>query len=463
MTTDFDVAANKDEVMRLAVEASPNGMVLIDVEGRIALVNSSVESMFGYHRDELIGEPIEKLVPFRFREHHPQLRNQYFHAPKSRAMGQGRELYALHKNGTEFPVEIGLNPITTKRGVLVLAAIVDITERLRAQEMMRLAVEAAPNGMLLTDKDGAIVMANSMAEIQFGYTRSELVGQKITMLVPLRFRERHPDLQDTYFHNPTSRAMGEGRDLFALHKDGREFPVEIGLNPINTAQGLMILASVLDITERKRQEEQLKSALKEKEVMLAEIHHRVKNNLQIIDSLIAMQLDNVSDEKARFLLTDSQNRIKSMAVIHQTLYQSQDFSNVDISMVISGLINNLAHSYGTPGNPNVKVHVETDNFTMPIENSIPLGLIINELVSNAFKHAFPNNQAGTITISLKKLPDQKAILEISDNGVGLANKSAREDSLGLRLVEALSDQLEAELSIQPANPTCFTVIMPIAN
>ena len=100
---------------------------------------------------------------------------------------------------------------------------------------------------------------------------------------------------------------------------------------------------------------------------------------------------------------------------------------------------------------------------MPIENSIPLGLIINELVSNAFKHAFPNNQAGTITISLKKLPDQKAILEISDNGVGLANKSAREDSLGLRLVEALSDQLEAELSIQPANPTCFTVIMPIAN
>lgn len=106
MTTDFDVAANKDEVMRLAVEASPSGMVLIDVEGRIALVNSSVESMFGYHRDELIGEPIEKLVPFRFREHHPQLRNQYFHAPKSRAMGQGRELYALHKNGTEFPVEI---------------------------------------------------------------------------------------------------------------------------------------------------------------------------------------------------------------------------------------------------------------------------------------------------------------------------------------------------------------------
>ncbi|RLU00790.1 MAG: PAS domain S-box protein [Ketobacter sp.] len=461
MTPDFDVTANKDEVMRLAVEASPNGMVLIDVEGRIALVNTSVETMFGYHRDELIGELIEKLVPHRFRSQHPELRNQYFHAPKSRAMGQGRELYALHKDGTEFPVEIGLNPMTTKRGVLVLAAIVDITERLRAQEMMRLAVEAAPNGMLLTDQEGTIIMANSMAELQFGYTRSELVGQKITLLVPHRFRQRHPDLQHSYFHNPTSRAMGEGRDLYALHKDGREFPVEIGLNPINTAQGLMILASVLDITERKRQEEQLKSALKEKEVMLAEIHHRVKNNLQIIDSLIAMQLDNVSDEKARFLLTDSQNRIKSMAVIHQTLYQSQDFSKVDISLVISGLINNLAHSYGIPGNPNVQVQVETDDITLPIESSIPLGLIINELVSNAFKHAFPDHRAGEISITLKRLPEHKARLDISDNGVGLESNTAKEESLGLRLVEALSDQLEADLSIQSANPTRFTVVMPL--
>ncbi|MEN8667832.1 MAG: PAS domain S-box protein, partial [Ketobacter sp.] len=279
MTPDIDMAANNDEVMRLAVEASPNGMVLIDIEGRIVLVNSSVEHMFGYHRDDLIGRPIEHLVPVRFRNHHPNLRQQYFADPKSRAMGQGRELFALHKNGTEFPVEIGLNPMTTKRGVLVLASIVDITERQRGQEMMHLAVEAAPNGMLLTDKDGRIVMANSMAEVQFGYARSELVGQEITVLVPLRFRDHHPHLRQDYFDNPVSRAMGKGRDLYALHKNGREFPVEIGLNPINTAQGMMILASVVDITDRKQQEEQLKSALKEKEVMLAEIHHRVKNNL----------------------------------------------------------------------------------------------------------------------------------------------------------------------------------------
>ena len=463
MTPDIDMAANNDEVMRLAVEASPNGMVLIDIEGRIVLVNSSVEHMFGYHRDDLIGRPIEHLVPVRFRNHHPNLRQQYFADPKSRAMGQGRELFALHKNGTEFPVEIGLNPMTTKRGVLVLASIVDITERQRGQEMMHLAVEAAPNGMLLTDKDGRIVMANSMAEVQFGYARSELVGQEITVLVPLRFRDHHPHLRQDYFDNPVSRAMGKGRDLYALHKNGREFPVEIGLNPINTAQGMMILASVVDITDRKQQEEQLKSALKEKEVMLAEIHHRVKNNLQIIDSLIAMQLDNVSDDKARFLLTDSQNRIKSMAIIHQTLYQSQDFSNVDISTVIAGLVNSLAQSYGASANPNVQLRVETDNITMPIESSIPLGLIINELVSNSFKHAFPENRQGEIFIGLKTGDDHNIILEVSDDGVGLSNKAASDESLGLRLVEALCDQLEAVLTVHRADPTCFTLKMTLGS
>ncbi|AUM12642.1 sensor histidine kinase [Ketobacter alkanivorans] len=459
MTTDIDLAIDNDEVMRLVVEASPNGMVLIDLQGRIVMVNTSIETMFGYRRDELISQAIEQLVPVRFRKHHPHMRKQYFALPKSRAMGQGRELYGLHKDGTEFPVEIGLNPITTQNGILVLAAIVDITERQRAQEMMRLAVEAAPNGMLLTDKTGRIVMANSMAEMQFGYTRSELVGQEITMLVPPRFRDHHPALREDYFSHPVSRAMGKGRDLFALRKDGQEIPVEIGLNPISTVQGMMILASVVDITDRKQQEERLKSALKEKEVMLAEIHHRVKNNLQIIDSLIAMQLDNVDDEKARFLLTDSQNRIKSMAVIHQTLYQSQDFSNVDIATVITGLVNNLSHSYGDSSRSDIKVYVDAEAIALPIESSIPLGLIVNELVSNAFKHAFPNKRPGEIRISLSLTPEQKIKLEINDNGIGMPTQRDSTDSLGLRLVEALSDQLEATLTIHPVNPTTFTILI----
>lgn len=453
---------HQEEVMRLAVEASPNGMVMIDSDGRILLVNSSVENLFGYARAQLIGQKIEMLVPERYRHHHPGLRQQYFHEPATRAMGQGRELYGLHRNGTEFPVEIGLNPIHTTNGVLVLAAIVDITERRRAQEMIMLAVEAAPNGMIMTDADGRIVMANSMAEQQFGYSRAEMIGQEITLLVPDRFKQHHPGLRKHYYSQPETRAMGKGRDLYARHKDGSEFPVEIGLNPISTAQGVMILASVVDITERKEQEESLKATLKEKEVMLSEIHHRVKNNLQIIDSLIAMQLDTMDDAKAIALMLDSQNRIKSMAMIHQILYQSQDFSQVDIASVIKHLVDNLAQSYGVSGDKSIHIKIEADEIFLPIDSSIPLGLIVNELVSNAMKHAFPSGGKGTVSVLLKKHADGRVTLSVSDDGVGLSEEQeerASSASLGLRLVEALTDQLDGTLDIHPRNPTRFEVTL----
>ncbi|MDN3637640.1 PAS domain S-box protein [Simiduia curdlanivorans] len=462
ITINLSAGSHQDDVMRLAVEASPNGMVMIDIEGRIVLVNSAVESLFGHPREALIGQPIEQLVPERYRSQHPHLRQQFFTQPQSRAMGHGRELYGLHRDGTEFPVEIGLNPINTAEGVLVLAAIVDITERRRAQEMIRLAVEAAPNGMLMTDAEGKITLVNSMAEIQFGYAREELIGRDITLLVPDRFKANHPGLRHNYYTHPVSRAMGKGRDLYARHRNGSEFPVEIGLNPIKTLQGMMILASVVDITERKRQEESLKATLREKEVMLSEIHHRVKNNLQIIDSLIAMQLGTMKDSKAISLLLDSQSRIKSMAMIHQTLYQSHDFSRVDIAKVTRQLVDNLAQSYGVNNNSGIRLSTEIDDIFLTIDVSIPLGLIINELVSNAMKHAFPKNRTGTIDVALKRIDDSQIRLSVVDNGIGIAHKLQGQpsESLGLRLVESLTDQLDGSLEIKPEAPTRFDIQFP---
>ncbi|MDY6920985.1 MAG: PAS domain S-box protein [Pseudomonadota bacterium] len=451
----MDFVDDSNTIMGLAVEASPNGMVLTDQQGIIVMVNSAIETMFGYQRSELLECSIEQLVPERYRPRHPQLRDGYFTRPQARAMGQGRDLFARHKDGHEFPVEIGLNPIHTHRGTLVLASIVDITERYRAQEMMRLAVEAAPNGMLLTDVHGTIVMANTMATRQFGYPREQLVGANISLLIPERNRQHHPQLHQAYMQKPISRAMGAGRDLNARHRDGREFPVEIGLNPITTQDGLMILASVVDITERKKQEQKLKASLEEKEVMLSEIHHRVKNNLQIIDSLLGMQLDNLTDDRARTLIEESRNRVRSMAIIHQTLYQSRDLSEVDMAGVVNSIVNHLAHSFGVPSQTAVQVKVETDELLLPLETSIPLGLVLNELVANALEHAFPAGHSGEILVQLQQCPDGKLALTVADDGIGLPHDFHRDDSLGLRLVEALSDQLEADLSINHSNPTRF--------
>lgn len=454
--------SNPEEMVYLAVEASPNGMVMTNSDGEIVMVNSASEKLFGYSRQELIGQSIEILVPEQFRFHHPEFRLTYIKESESRPMGHGRDLYGLHKNGKEFPVEVGLNPVETKSdGTFVLAVIVDISDRKQAEKMIHLAVEASPNGMVMTDHKGKIIMVNSTTEELFGYHRQEMIGKPIEILIPISHRDQHPELRRNFLEHSSKRGMGHGRDLYGLHKSGKEFPVEVGLNPIQIAEGTLVLASVIDITTRKHQEEQLMAALKEKDLLLSEIHHRVKNNLQIIDSLLGMQSETVYDNTAITVLTESQNRVKSMALIHQILYQSQDFSRVDFSSFIDSLVNNLLVSY-TPGTSRIKTKIETDEILIPINISIPLGLLLNELCTNAIKYAFPGNRSGTIQIKLQHHNSNQLLIRISDNGIGISDDFDIENTptLGLQLVQLLSEQISAKLTIHRRNPTSFTLIFP---
>jgi len=462
--TRFGNFSNTAEMMHLAVEASPNGMVMTDCDGKIVMVNSATEKLFGYSRQELIGRSIEVLIPARFRHHHPGYRQAYISESKSRSMGHGRDLYGLHKSGMEFPVEVGLNPVETEHdGIFVLAAIVDITDRKHAEEMIHLAVEASPNGMVMTNHEGKIMMVNTTTEALFGYQREELLGQSIEVLLPESHRAHHPALRNDFIKHPSTRAMGHGRDLHGQHKNGKEFPVEVGLNPIQTPRGVMVLASVIDITERKSQEEQLKAALKEKDLLLSEIHHRVKNNLQIIDSLLGMQSDMLNNSAAISVLKESQNRVKSMALIHQVLYQSLDFSRTDFSSFIQSLVDNLSVSYALDTS-RIVINIDTDQeVLLPIDVSIPLGLILNELCTNAMKYAFTEGRCGNIDISLKRQNPGQLLVCISDDGVGIPDDFDIENtqSLGLQLVQLLSEQISAELTIHRKNPTRFSLIVPL--
>jgi PAS domain S-box-containing protein len=242
------------ERFRLVVEAAPNAMLMIDLEQRITLVNRRTEDLFGYHRGELLGKPIDMLVPQRYRDNHPMHVKGFQGSPKARAMGGGRDLFGRRKDGTEVPVEIGLNPIETPDGFSTLASIIDVTERKRAEERFRLVVEAAPNAMLMIDKCRRITLVNQRTEDLFGYDRTDLLGQPIELLVPQRFREEHPAHVGAFFSAPRARAMGAGRELFGRRQDGTEVPIEIGLNPIETPEGLFTLASIIDISERRRAE-----------------------------------------------------------------------------------------------------------------------------------------------------------------------------------------------------------------
>ena len=242
------------ELFRQLIDSAPDAMVIMNQRGLIELVNRQAEALFGYARDELVGQPVEVLVPERFRTKHVGHRSSFIAAPKARPMGSGLELYGRRKDGSEFPIEISLSPLATAEGTLVSSAIRDITGRKRAEQKFRALLEAAPDAIVIVDQLGTIVIVNAQTEALFGHSRDELLGQPVEILVPQRFRKQHHAHRMGYFLGPKARAMGSGLELYGLRRDGSEFPIEISLSPLETEGGVLISSAIRDVTERKQTE-----------------------------------------------------------------------------------------------------------------------------------------------------------------------------------------------------------------
>ncbi|MFZ0636007.1 MAG: sigma 54-interacting transcriptional regulator [Candidatus Acidiferrales bacterium] len=261
------------------VEFSPDAIVVIDGDGRIAEVNPQVEKMFGYARAELLELPVETLIPERFRASHATHRKNYAAAPSVRSMGTDLELYGRRKDGTEFPVDVMLSPLQVEGEALFLAVVRDITHRKgieealhRSEQRSRALFEHSPEAIIVTDQEGKIADVNAQVGKFFGYDRGELLGQPIEVLVPERFRKTHPKHRADYACAPRVRPMGIGMELFGRRKDGGEFPVEIMLSPVETQDGKVVLSVIRDLSEKIRVREELERKEREKEYLEEELY-----------------------------------------------------------------------------------------------------------------------------------------------------------------------------------------------
>ncbi len=416
---------------QLMVEASPNALILVNNLGKIAYLNKFADKLFKFDKQELIGQDLATLIPDKFKGKHPSLLESYFKNPSNRKMGENRELYALKKDGTEFPVEIRLNPIVTVDGVLVLAAVIDITERKKATEQFRLVVESAPNAIILVNNKGVINLINKQTEVLFGYTRDDLIGEKIEILLPDRYKGNHPSHRNTFLKNPQNRSMGAGRDLFAKRKDGSEFPVEIGLNPIEANEESLVLASIIDITERKKIEESLKSHSKRIENKNKELEqftyiasHDLQEPLNTIISFIEL-VENKSkgkfndlDKKSFKFINEASLRMKGLIkglLDYGRLGQNTEVKKLDCNKLVTSVCEDLNSLIETS---NTKIHIGKLPILKVYETE--MRLLFQNLISNAIKFKKIDNIPEIFISSEKCNSNWK--FSIKDNGIGIDPK-----------------------------------------
>ena len=262
------------------LDASPNAILAVDADGIIRYANPRAPEMFGYSRDQLIGRDVDTLLPERLAPGHARQRAAFFMDATARPLGTDLDLAARRQDGTEFPVEISLTRVESDTGPIVYATVVDITARRAAEgalaqseQRFKTVLEASPNAILAVDSNGDIAYANPQVEATFGYERDELVGQPLGTVLPERVLVRHLNHRKRYFERPTARPMGIGLDLSGRRRDGTEFPVEISLSPVDTDEGRLVFATVVDITARKAAE----AALAESERRFRTVHEASAN------------------------------------------------------------------------------------------------------------------------------------------------------------------------------------------
>lgn len=451
--------------VRAIINQAYIGIAQISLKGEFLEVNQQFSEMFGYSAQELLNLTFMDIT-------HPENMDASLHALEAMSAGKSDfftiEKQYFHKSGRVVYANLSVSLVKDNNGNpdYFVSVFHDITQKKEAEAQIQ--IQAAKLNAIIESSSHLIWTVNkNIALTSFNKNFTDLMQMRYGTSVSEGVIINRGTFVSSSSHNEfwnkkySAAFKGSPQHFEALFEDsnGSQSWMEVYLNPIFNFEGKVEEVSGIghDITEKKLSEEKLMLSLKEKEVLLKEVHHRVKNNLQVISSILNLQSSYVKDIKTLELLKESQNRIKSMAFIHESLYQTKDFSSINFSEYVTNLSKNLIHSYTSFENK-IELELEVQQVFLNLDIAIPCGLIINELVSNALKYAFPKGSKGIVKIDLKS-ENNLIKLVISDNGVGLSRKIdfRNTDSLGLQLVVTLVEQLGGKIRLQRTKGSKFTI------
>jgi PAS domain S-box-containing protein len=430
------ISNDSDARYRGLLEAAPDAMVVVNAAGVIVLLNVQAENRLGYRRDELVGRQITTIIPKGFAERLLADGTRPAAEALAQQIGTGIDLSALRKDGSEFPIEIMLSPLESADGILVTAAIRDITVRKAAEQHLvqmearyRGLLEAAPDAMVVVDEAGAIVLVNVQAEKQFGYRRDELLGQKVTSIIPQGFAERLLADAQRSDEDAMAQEIGTGIELSALRKDGSAFPIEIMLSPLTNTEEVLVTAAIRDISARKHAEVLLQLKIAELNRSNEELAHFVdiashdlREPLRMVSSYTQLlarrykgKLDPDSDEFIAFAVDGAarmQRLIQDLLIYSRVGSKGKELLDTSSEQALQYAVMNLSSAIEHSG-----AVVTHDPLPGVRADDIQLIQLFQNLVANAIKYQKPG--VPTVHISAARAPQNKWMFSVKDNGMGI--------------------------------------------
>jgi PAS domain S-box-containing protein len=446
------------DLLASIVDSSGDSILSVTMEAIITSWNKGSEKLYGYAADEVIGKNISILVP----EYQPDEIQQIM---KRLARGEvigHYETVRRAKNGSLLDISLTISPIRDAEGKIVggsaIARNISPEKRLRAErQFLALIVEGSDDAIYSKDLNGIVLSWNPGAERIFGYKADEIIGKPVSLLTAPGNENQVPEIL-------TELKAGNRIDHFETErkrKDGSLIHVSLTISPMRDDHGRIIAASSIakDISKQKQAAMMIQAQLQEKQVLLQEIHHRVKNNLQLVASLLELRSRNMQNEVAKSAFHDSIGRIRSMAMLHEKMYGTNIAGSVNFGEYIKSLFEPLAETF----NQDLPINfvVDSDHFMLDLNRAIPLGLILNELLTNSVKHAFNSSRPPEIMVKIRTNLD-KVEMVVADNGTGLPAgvDLFKSDSFGFKIVRLLIEQIDGKIKVQNSNGTVYEITLP---